>query len=405
MPDKQEGALSIYRILDLTDQRGTFCARLLADMGADVIKIEKPQGGEARNIPPFAGDLPHPEKSIYFLYRNANKKGITLNIETPDGKAIFEKLVKSVDVVVESGKPGYLKGLGLDYKALKEINPGLVMASITDFGQDGPYRDWKSSDLVDFAMSGAMIGSGYPDGKPTALPGSPGDDAASYSAAISIVTSLYMRGSTGKGQYIDASIHENSRLGLYPWGLIMWYSNVKPNQPLPPQAGRMGTMIYPVFPCKDGYIRAVALTPRQWDCLVEIIGKPEVLCTEEWREFYYRIGNADALNVLVSEYTQQYTMQELFEKGNEAGVPIAPIYDIKGFVESAQTQAREFFVELDHPVVGKYKCPGTSFKCKDSSFGIRYSAPCLGQHNEDILCEELGLSINDLAALRRAGVI
>ncbi len=405
MPEKREGTLSVYRVLDLTDKRGAFCARYLADMGADVIKIETPKGGDARNIPPFAGDVPHPEKSLNFLYRNANKKGITLNIETADGKEILKKLIKDVDVLVESNKPGYMKSIGLDYPVLKAINPGLVMASITDFGQDGPYKDWKSSDLVDFAMSGAMIGSGYPQGKPTNLPGSPGDDAASMTAAISIVTSLFLRGTTGTGEYIDTSIHENSRLGLYPWGLVMYYSNVKAGQPMPPPAGRMGTMIYPVFPCKDGYIRAVALTPRQWDALVKVIGSPEVLSTEEWREFYYRIGNADALQVLVSEYTQQYTTQELLEKGNEAGVPIAPIYSIEGFVNNPQTKARKYFVELEHPVVGKYKCPGTSYRCQDTSFGIRRSAPCLGEHNEEVYCKGMGLSLTDLAALRQADVI
>jgi len=234
MTIEPDGVLSGYRVLDLTDSRGTFCGRLLGDLGAEIIKIEKPEGGKARSIPPFANEDPHPEKSLFFLYRNASKKGITLNLETCDGRAIFKKLVEKTDVVIESNRPGYMKELGLDYSLLNQINPGLIMASITDFGQDGPYSNWKSSDLVDMAMSSAMITSGFPEGKPTTMPGSPGDDSCSLYTATSIVASLFFRGTSGTGQYIDASIHETARLGLYPWGLVMWYSNVEPDKPLPP---------------------------------------------------------------------------------------------------------------------------------------------------------------------------
>ncbi len=405
MTREQEGVLSGYRVLDLTDCRGTYCTRLLADMGAEVIKIEPPEGNKARNIPPFASNAPHLEKSLYFLYRNANKQGLTLNIETPDGRAILKKLVKTIDVLVESNVPGYMKSLGLDYTALKQINPGIIMASITDFGQDGPYRDWKGSDIVDHAMSGAMIGSGYPAGRPTVMPGSPGDDSASIYAAVSIITSLYLRGRTDTGQFIDASIHKSSRLCLYPWALVMWYSQVRPDKPLPPPYGRLGTMIYPIYPCKDGHVRVVALSPGQWDALLRVIGEPEVLCLPEWREFYYRIGNSDALYAIMTEFTPQFTMVELMEMGHKEGVPISPINDIATFANNPQSKARKFYTELDHPVVGKFKCPGPPYKFSATSCGIRRSAPCLGEHNEDIYCKELGFSTNDLEAYRMAGVI
>ncbi len=405
MTEKQKGALSGYRVLDLTDCRGTFCGRLLGDLGAEVIKIEKPKGGKARDIPPFAGEDPHPEKSLFFLYRNASKKGITLSLETPDGQAIFKKLVKKGDVVIESNEPGYMKELRLDYSMLKQINPGLIMASITDFGQDGPYRDWKSSNLVDMAMSTAMIGSGFPEGIPTVLPGAPGDDACSLVTATSIVASLFFRGTTGPGQYIDASIHETSRIALYPWGLVMWSSNVEPDKPLPPPENRIGTMVYPIFPCKDGYVRVVALTPRQWEALLRVIGEPEVLCTEEWREFYYRLANADALYALMLDFTKQFTMLELTEIGHKEGVPIAPIFDIKGFNNSPQTRAREFLTEVDHPIVGRFNCPGPPYKWSETSCKIRCAAPCLGQHNKEIYCNELGYSTLELSAFRQAGII
>ncbi len=406
MAEKQnEGALSGYRILDLTDGRGTYCTRLLADMGADVVKIEKPEGGNARNIPPFAGQVPHKEKSLFFLFRNANKKGITLNLEHPDGRAIFKDMVKEADVVVESFNPGFMEDQGLGYEELKKVNPGLVMASITGYGQDGPYKDWKGSDIVDFALSGAMIGSGFGNGKPTALPGSPGDDAASMLAGTSILTSLYVRGDSGKGQYIDASVYKASRLFLYPWGLVMWHSNYEPDRPLPGPEGRLGAAIYPVFPCKDGYVRVVALTPGQWEALLNVVGRPEVLCMDDWKEFYYRIGNADVLYAMMTEFTSGYTMEELTEMGHKEGVPIAPIYNTEGFVNSPQTKARNFFVELEHPVVGKYMCPAPPYKWSVTPCEIRCSAPCMGEHNVDIFCGEMGYSKTELSSLRMAGVI
>ncbi len=405
MPEKMEGALTGYRVLDLADIKGTYCTKMIADMGAEVIKIENPDGDPTRNIPPFAGDIPHSEKSLYFLYRNANKQGITLNLETSDGRTIFKKLIEGADVLVETYSPGYMKSIGLDYEVLKEINPELIMASITDFGQTGPYKDWKGSDIVAYCMSGAMISSGYPEGSPCRLPGTPAYDSAAMSAAISITLSLFHRGTTGKGQYIDVSVHENARMGLYPWLLPMYSYNVNPGSPPPGPEGRLGTALYPIYPCKDGKVRVVALTPRQWDALVKILGEPEVLMLPEWREFYYRIGNADAIYAIIIGFTMEYTMVELLEAGHREGVPIVPIYDIKGFVDSPHTKAREFFTEIDHPVAGKYQTPCPPYKWTETSCQINEPAPCLGQHNENIYCDELGYSKDDLSALRRAGVI
>ncbi|MCP4576995.1 MAG: CoA transferase, partial [Deltaproteobacteria bacterium] len=301
------------------------CSKLLADMGAEAIKVEMPCGDAARNIPPFAGDDPHREKSLYFLYRNANKLGITLNIETADGRGIFKRLVQTADVVVESRRPGYMKRFNLDYESLKQIKPDLIMASITDFGQDGPYRDWKGSDLVDFAMSGAMISTGYPDGPPTVLPGSPSDDVTSLAAATSIVTSLLVRGATGRGQYIDASIHENSRLGLFPWSLPTFFANSDPDGPPAPREVRWGTAMYPILPCKDGFIRIIAISKSQWEAFLRVFDNPETLCAPEWREFIHRIFNFDTIIETLSGPAKKFTMEELFERGNHEGVPLAPV--------------------------------------------------------------------------------
>ena len=403
--NEREGALGVYRVLDLTDGRGAYCTKLLADLGADVIKIERPEGDTARAIPPFVDKVPHLEKSLYFLHRNANKRGITLNLDTLEGSNILKKLVETADVLVENSPPDYLTELGLDYSVLSEINPGLIMASITEFGHSGPYKDRKGSNLVDFAMSGVMITSGYPGKEPCLLPGSPAYDAASVHAGVSIVAAIYMRGVTGQGQYIDTSVHETSRTGLYPWIVPNYSYALNPGGPPPTSETRMGASIYPVYPCKDGLIRVIALTPRQWDALVRVLGNPEVLQTPEWRDFMYRIGNADDLYALMLEFTEKYTMLELFEAGRREGVPIAPILDIADFYNSPHTKAREFFVEVEHPVAGKADYPGPPYKWSETPAVMKRHPPCLGEHNEEVYCQELGLSKDDLVALRGGGVL
>jgi CoA:oxalate CoA-transferase len=400
-----EGALTGYRILDLTDSKGAYCTKLLADLGADVIKIEPPHGEQGRNMPPFLDDEPHPEKSLYFIYRNANKRGTTLNVESDEGKDILKKLGKSADVLVENYGPAYMDNLGLGYDVLKGINPKLIMAGITEFGLDGPYRDYKGSNIVDFALSGVMITSGYPGKAPTMLPGTPAYDATSMIADIEIRAALYCRDAIGKGQKIDVSVHEAARTGLYPWSVPIYSHSLTPDGPLPAPETRLAAQIYPVYPCKDGYIRVIALTPRQWQALVRVLGSPEVLMMPDWENFIYRIGNAEDLAAIMFEFTTQYTRIELFEAGFREGVPIAPIYDIPAFVNSADATARKFFVEVDHPVAGKGQYPGPPYNWTETQPSVRRPAPCLGEHNEEIYCVELGLTKDDLVALRYAGVL
>ena len=405
MKKQKEGALSIYRILDLTDSRGAYCTKLYADLGADVIKIEKPEGDSGRNVPPFVDDIPHHEKSLYFLHRNAGKRGITLNIESTDGRDIFKKLIKKADALVDNFPADYMAELGLDYAALKKLNPGLIMASITEFGRSGPYKNRKGSNLVDFAMSGVMITSGYPGKEPCLCPGSPAYDAASLYANISVLAALHVRAATGEGQFIDVSVHETSRLGLYPWIVPNYSYAVNPGEPPPTSETRMGASIYPVYPCKDGLIRVIALTPRQWDALVRVLGSPEVLMMPDWRSFLYRIGNSEDLYALMLEFTRKYTMIELFEAGKREGVPIAPILNIEDFYNSPHTKARKFFVEVAHPVAGKAEYPGPPYKWTETPAAITRPAPCLGEHNIEIYCKELGFSKKDLVAFRGAGVV
>jgi CoA:oxalate CoA-transferase len=400
-----EGALTGYRVLDLADAKGAYCTKLLADLGAEVIKVESPQGDPTRGLPPFAEDIPDLERSLPFVFRNANKLGITLNLETQDGKRLLGRLVESADVLVESFSPGLMADLGLDYGPLSEINPGLIMASITEFGQSGPYRDWRGSPIVDMALSTDLIESGFPDKAPCSLPGMIAYDATSVMAAISIVLALFERGGSGDGHYIDVSVHENARLAIYPWMVTLHSYNCTPDGPPPAPEGRMGAAIYPVYPCKDGYVRVIALTPWQWDALLKVLGEPDALAGSEWREFVHRVIHAAELYDIMVEFTTNFTMMELFETGHQAGVPIAPILGLSDFVDSPQTRAREFFLDMHHPVIGNFRYPGPPYKWTETPCRVERSAPVLGEHNVAILCERLGLSRTELAALRRAGAV
>jgi crotonobetainyl-CoA:carnitine CoA-transferase CaiB-like acyl-CoA transferase len=381
----RKSALSIYRVLDLTNSSVAYCAKLLADLGADVIKVEGPEGDPGRRIAPFAGDSPHIEKSLYFLHRNANKRGITLDLSTPGGRDALKRLVEITDVLVENSPPGYMEGLDLGYPVLRKINPKLIMASLTEFGQSGPYRDYKSSNLVDYALSGAMISSGYPNQLPCMMPGTPGYDSASVIGAISILATLYSCAYTGRGQYIDVSVHEASRVCLHPWALPFYSYAISPDNPKPVTDMRLGPLTYPIYPCKDGFIRVAALTPRQWDGLVRLLGNPEVLLSPEWSNFYYRVGNADDLYAIMTDLTTKYSGLELFEAGHREGIPIAIVLNIEDFVENPQTTARKFFVKVNHPIAGKAFYPGPPYKWSLTQANICRPAPLLGEHNEEVL--------------------
>jgi len=402
---QREGALTGYRVLDLSDVKGAYGTKLLADLGAEVIKVENPQGDPTRGLPPFAQDIPDLERSLPFVFRNANKLGITLNLETKDGQHLLGRLVESTDVLVESFPPGFMADRGLAYDSLGKINPSLIMASVSEFGQSGPYRDWKGSPIVDMALSTSLIESGFPGKAPCSLPGLPAYDATSIMAAISIVLALFERGSSGEGHYIDVSVHENARLAIFPWMVTLHSYNLNADGPPPAAEGRMGAALYPVYPCQDGFVRVVTLSPWQWDALMKVIGKPQALAGPEWRELVHRIIHAAELYDVMVEFTKDRTMMDLFETGDREGVPIAPILSLSDFVDSPQTRAREFFLDMQHPVLGEFQYPGPPYKWTETPCLVKRSAPRLGEHNVAILCEGLGLSRTALAALRCAGVV
>ena len=384
-----EGVLSGYRVLDLADEKGMLCSKLLADMGADVIKVEKPGGGSAR--------------SLSFWEANVGKFGITLNLEVKQGREIFKKLVKTVDVVVESYQPQYLETLGLGYSQLSEINPQLIMASITDFGQSGPYRDYKSCDMVACALGGQMYVCGEPETPPLKPSGAQAYYSACLFAAVGILLALWNRHTTGRGQHIDISVQECVAASLDHVLVRYFYEGVV--------ARRQGSLhwnnAFRVFPCRDGYILLSLF--QQWETLVEWLdseGMAEDLTDKKWLEREERLRHLDHVIVVLERWTRSHTVAELVEQGQLMRFPWAEVASISRLVDSPQLNERNFWVEVEQPETGRnYKFPGAPCKLSRSPWQVGGRLPNVGEHNMEVYHVELGLSEEEIEALVRKGVI
>lgn len=401
-----EQALSGIRILDLADAKGVYGTRMLADLGADVIKVEPPDGDPMRKIPPFVGDVPGPDRSLYWLYRNLSKRSITLNLESEEGKEIFKRLVESSDIMVETFEPGYMKQLGLNYEALREANPDLIMASITDFGQTGPYSNYKGSDIVDFAMSGAMIINGTPDRAPVNMPGTTARDCGAIYAMGGVMLALYARASVGQGQHVEISVQEAALAGLFAWSIPGYsYRSAAGRLPFagPRMMPRTGALM--IVPCQDGYVHWMATSPRHFDALYATLGNPPELVEmgNTLLDVAPRIGEQVDK---VTHHTMNMTMQEFFERGQEQfGLPCCPVCTPAEFIDNPHIKARGFLQEIEHPEVGKGLYATLPFKMTETPPDVRCPAPRLGEHNKQIYHEELGFTIEELSTLKRAGII
>ncbi len=398
----EESPLSGYRVLDLAGPLAFHCVKLLADMGADVVKVEPPSGDEARRVPPFKDDLPHSEKSLYFLHYNTNKRGITLNLDSHDGRAIFLELARSADVVVESFRPGRMDELGLGYSVLSAGNPGLIMASITPFGQTGPWRDYKATDIAGLALSNLMVLTGEPGEPPVQAPGEVAYGMASTYGAFGVAIALYHRLETGRGQQIDVSMHEcGAHIAGY---FIPQYGSTGAK---PSRASRKGeeTDLYDPYPTKNGYVRIFVIPVEQWRRLVDWMGRPEAIAGPEFEKMEYRRQHPEIALKTITDFCKRHTKEELYEEGQKRRISVTPINTVREFMESAHTKAREIFVEMEHPVVGKYLHYGPVPRLSETPGRVTRTAPLIGEHNGEIYCGELGFSKEDLVALRADGVI
>jgi crotonobetainyl-CoA:carnitine CoA-transferase CaiB-like acyl-CoA transferase len=399
-----EQPLSDIRILDLTWYiSGPFCTKLFADYGADVIKVERPgRGDPARKLGPFYQDDPDPEKSGLFLYLNTNKRSITLNLKTATGKSILKDLVKDTDIIVENFSPRVMPELGLDYETLEKIKPGLVMTSISNFGQTGPYRDYKASDLIIYGMGGAMCTTGVGDCEPVKK----GMNVIQYQggnmAATATIIALYGALAQGTGQHIDISLME-TQMGAIDRRMseLLAYEY---NGELTPRMDIAGLLQYPygIFPCADGYVDVAGgfmfLNRVQKVLgmdLMDTYGGANQFDVERREEFLANIWYP---------WIMERTRKEIVEACQNHRVMSAPINTTEDLLKEPQLLERGFWAEAEHPVVGKLTYPGKPFICDELPWAIRKTAPLLGEHNEEIFTP-LGYTKEDLVKLREGGII
>ena len=399
----KQSLLGTTRVLDLADEKASFCSKILADLGAYVTKVEKPGGDFSRNIGPFWKKVPHPEESLSFCYNNNNKLGVTLDLENSAGRMIFTKLVENADVVVESFSPGYLDNLDLSFECLSRINPGIIMASVTGFGQNGPRKDFKACDLVASALGGQMYVCGSPSLPPITAYGQQSYLAASLYAAVGILLALRRRVRTGKGAHLDISLQEAVASTLEHVMVRYFHQHVVAKR----RGSRHWNDFFCVLPCKDGFIH---LTPFVgWETLVDLLnskGMAEDLTDEKWKDEEYRAENLDHVIEVLSQWTKAYKIDDLFQLGQRMRFPWAPIHSPSEILRSPQLKARGFFMDFDHQELEPtLSFPGLPYRFSSQYSMPRKRAPLIGEDNEQVYKRELGFRGEDLARLSRIKAI
>ncbi|MBI2329706.1 MAG: CoA transferase [Chloroflexi bacterium] len=396
--EKTGGMLSPYRVLDLTDEKGLLCGKLLGDLGADVIKVERPGGDPARKIGPFYHDQIDPEKSLFWFAFNTSKRGITLDIESAAGQATFKQLVETADFVVESFPPGYIDRLGLGYSTLEKVNPGIIMVSITPFGQTGPYRDYKAPDIVAWAMGGVMYQWGDADRPPIHMSHhSKAYPNAGVGAAVGAMIALQQRRLTGEGQHVDFSIQE-----IVAWCthlLITYWDMMKVVQ-----ARRRLTAQRQIWPCQDGYVicfyHGGYQANRHNRPLVQWIDEEgladDFLKGIDWDTFNFTATTQDVIDRIAEptgKFFLRHSKAELLEGAVKRRFQLYPVSTTRDIRESVQLTAREYWVEIEHPELGTtITYPGAFAKASETPFRISRRAPFIGEHNQEIYQEESGIS-------------
>lgn len=398
-----EGALSNLRALELSQfLAAPFCGKLLAGAGADVIKVEPPATGEpSRAMGPFKDDVPHPETGAAHLFLNTGKRSITLDPATETGRSLLLRLIEQADILVTDYNPQRLTDLGLDYASLEQVNPRLIMAPISFFGQTGPYRDYRASELTGFAMSGYMYITGHPDREPVKAAGNIGQYAGGLQAAVGIMGALLYRNTHGVGQMVDVSITE--ALCFMTGSLVTWLNLgevfKRVGNRLPSTNPRA---LYPstFLPCKDGWVHAHH-APADFTLLAVLMEEPRLADPEIVAE---PRGHADLMDELCLPWLSRYDKFEVVERAQELRHPFTEVLDIPEVLQDPQHLARNYIVEVEHPVAGPTRMPGAPFQAKGTPWRIG-RAPLLGEHNEAVYCRELGYSRQELALLRERGVV
>lgn len=399
-----EAALADMTVLDLTHHiAGPYCTKLLATYGAQVIKIERPGSGDpARHLGPFPGDVPHPEKSGLFLHLNTNKQSVTLNLRAPRGQELLRKLVKQVDVVVENFAPRVLPALGLSYADLSKANPRLVMTSISNFGQTGPYRDWHAQDIVIYAMGGAMHLTGLPEREPLRL----ALNLMAYQAG-NVAAAATMTGVLGaSGQHIDISLFEvhAGSIDRRTTGLLGYQYTGEVGY----REEAVGIGVYPtgMIPCQDGYIHTL-IFPQGWERLLATMGMPELNADPRFADPIARLQPAQrpAFMAFFEGWLQHTTRYEAMHLAQAQRLPLTAVNPPSAVLQDPHFQARQAFVEVTHPVAGTLPHTREPFRMAASPAAALRAAPLLGEHTEMVLRQRLGLTAAEIASLRQRGIV
>lgn len=396
---ESKGLLEGVKVLDLTRVlAGPYCSMLLADMGAEVIKIEVPKTGDdsRRNVPIVNGE------SAYYMNLNRNKKGITLNLKSVKGKEIFKELVKQSDIVLENYRPGVMDKLGLGYKLLKEINPSIIYASISGFGQYGPYSQRAGYDIIGQAMSGLMSTTGWPDSPPTRTGTAISDVVGGLSCCVGVLAAYINKLKTGEGEKVDISLVDSMVSSLEIINMIYLCTGR-----VPERIGNRYEAIYPYdsFKAKDGMVIIACGNDKLYEILKDTLKIPE-LYDEKYNTNAERVKFHSELKEIVEGWTADKGIDEIVEKLLAVGIPAAPINTIDRVAADPHIAgAREMFVEIEHPVAGKIKITNNQLKFENKKARIKTPSPTLGQHTEEVLSEKCNISHAEYEQLLANGVI
>jgi crotonobetainyl-CoA:carnitine CoA-transferase CaiB-like acyl-CoA transferase len=417
--EKAKYALGDIRVLDLADEKGMLCGKILAALGADVIKVERPGGDPARRLSPFYHDVPDPEKSLYWWAFNTDKRSITLDIEKPGGQKVLKRLVETADFVIESFPPGYMDKLGLGYPNLSEVNRQIILVSISPFGQEGPYRAFKGSDLVVWALGGMLNQTGDPDRPPLQVSLPQSYIAASTYAAEGVLVALFARDRLGEGQHVDVSAMETLAFvgsESFPFWYALGHNRTRSGS----RILRMGGVLVPqIYPCKDGHVNyhlQVGRPGGERNTRMAQWLEEEGLATDfirhtdwfqlDWLDF---TGESDGLTRLTTPLSQlfaRYTMKELFDEAFKRHISLYPVASSEDTIKNEQLAARNFWVSLEHPEIGEtITYPGAFAVLTETPVQINQRAPLIGEHNEEIYLTELGISKKEFQAMVEAKVI
>jgi crotonobetainyl-CoA:carnitine CoA-transferase CaiB-like acyl-CoA transferase len=397
--DRREGPLAGMRVIELAHiMAGPVCGLMLADMGADVVKVEKPDGDDSRRfVPPDING-----ESAAYMMMNRNKRGIALDLKQPDGLAVLKRLLSEADVVIENYRLGTMEKLGLGYETLKAINPGLIYCEISGFGRTGPYASRGGFDLIAQGMSGLMSITGEGPGRPPVKSGAPVSDiTAGVLAALGVASAYARKLQTGEGQKVDTSLFEAAIIHTYWQSAIAFATGRSPG---PLGSAHPLNAPYQAFRTADGWINIGAANQKNWERLLEVIDARDLNDDARFSSNRNRMNNLDELQGLLDAKFQVADTNEWIDRLEAAGVPCGPVLDIAEMHADPQAVARRMVIETEHPAAGPVRAIGMPIKFSDGPDCVAHPAPRLGEHNSDVL-SQFGYSDAEIERLTESGAL